>query len=205
MTPARPYRSEARDAAAAETRRRLVAAATDLLNEARDLKAFSLQAVARRAGVTRLTVYNQFGSRLGLLEAVFDERAREGGLFGLAEVFAMPDTHAALDRTVEVFCRFWASAPPMMAWLHGAAETDPELGDAIRARNERRRCAMRTLVDRLVAAGDVRAGREEELADLLFALTGFPFFDALRHGGRSVEEVCGLIQAQVRAAMSHQP
>lgn len=198
----RPYRSEARDAASAETRRRLVAAATELLNEPGDLKGFSLNAVARRAGVTRLTVYNQFGSRLGLLEEVFDERAREGGLFGLTQVFAMADTHAALARTVQVFCRFWASAPPMMARLHGAAETDPELGDAIRARNERRRCAMRSLVDRLVAAGDVRAGREEDLTDVIFALTGFAFFDALRHGGRSLEEVCGLIQEQVRRAVA---
>lgn len=198
---ARPYRSEARDAAAAETQRRLVEAATELLNQAGELKGFSLQAVARRAGVSRLTVYNQFGSRRGLLEAVFDETARAGGLFGLAEVFAMADTHAALARTVEVFCRFWAAAPPMMARLHGAAETDPELGEAIGARNERRRCAMRTLVDRLVAAGEVEAGRAEALTDLIFALTGFAFFDALRHGGRSVEEVCGLIQAQVEAAV----
>jgi len=44
--------------------------------------------------VTRLTVYNQFGSRRGLLEAVFDNIARQGGLHEIADAMAMPATAA---------------------------------------------------------------------------------------------------------------
>lgn len=202
MIPPRTYKSAARDAASAQTRRRLLDAASEVLNEASSLKEVSLEAVARKAGVTRLTVYNQFGSRLGLMEAVFDLRAEQGGLFRLMEVFAMPDAHAALEQVVAIFCDFWSSAPPMLARLHGAGEVDPELGAAIRARNERRRRGLAALVGRLADAGEVAAGRQADLVDLLFALTGFAFFDELRHGGRSAGEICELVRAQVRAAVA---
>lgn len=202
MIPPRPYKSAARDAASAQTRRRLLDAASEVLNEASSLKEVSLEAVARKAGVTRLTVYNQFGSRLGLMEAVFDLRAEQGGLFRLMQVFATPDAHAALEQVVAIFCDFWSSAPPMLARLHGAGEVDPELGAAIRARNERRRRGLATLVGRLADAGEVAAGRQADLVDLLFALTGFAFFDELRHGGRSPAAICELVRAQVRAAVA---
>ena len=77
----RPYRSDVRAAAADETRARIVAASHRLLSGGRDRPAFSIDAVAREAGVTRLTVYNQFESRRGLLEAVFYDMAMQGGLF----------------------------------------------------------------------------------------------------------------------------
>ncbi|WP_404558819.1 TetR/AcrR family transcriptional regulator [Bradyrhizobium niftali] len=51
----------------------------------------SLDAVAKAANVTRLTVYNQFGSRRGLLEAVFDDIARRGRLGRLDDAVDDPD------------------------------------------------------------------------------------------------------------------
>jgi AcrR family transcriptional regulator len=38
---------------------------------------FSVEAVARQAGVARMTVYYQFGSRRGLLEGICDSLAIE--------------------------------------------------------------------------------------------------------------------------------
>ena len=73
--PPRSYVSPARSAAAAETRERVIEAASRTLREGESIARFSLDTVAKVAGVTRLTVYNQFGSRRGLLEAVFDEIA----------------------------------------------------------------------------------------------------------------------------------
>jgi AcrR family transcriptional regulator len=49
------------------------------------LSAFALESVAKAAGVTRLTVYNQFGSRRGPLEAVFDHFAERGRLQCIGE------------------------------------------------------------------------------------------------------------------------
>src|SRR5260370_7983116 len=121
--PRRPYTSSVRTAAAAEKRERVIKAAARSLREDASIASFSLDAVAKAAGVTRLTVYHQFGSRRGLFEAVFDEIARQGGLAEIPGAMAMSDPRAALDRLVEIFCAFWnrdpavsrppsASAPP---------------------------------------------------------------------------------------------
>ena len=71
--PRRAYVSSVRTAAAAEKRDRVLKAAAKALRQDASIAHFSLDSVAKAAGVTRLTVYNQFGSRRGLLEAVFDE------------------------------------------------------------------------------------------------------------------------------------
>src|SRR3982074_2332534 len=136
--PTRPYASSVRTAAAAEKRERVIDAAARSLREDASLAAFSLDAVAKTAGVTRLTVYHQFGSRRGLLEAVFDDIAQRGGLTEIADAMATPDPRAALDRLVEIFCAFW-SRDPAVGRLHEAMATDPEFAQALTERNERRR------------------------------------------------------------------
>src|SRR5438105_2411014 len=138
----RSYVSSVRASAAAEKRDRVIEAAAKSLREDGGIASFSLETVAKAAGVTRLTVYNQFGSRRALLEAVFDEIARQGGLAEIADAMAMPDPHAALDRLIEIFCAFW-SRDPAVGRLHDAMATDPEFAQAIVERNERRRRALR--------------------------------------------------------------
>src|SRR5262249_58565582 len=84
----RAYNSPRRIVAATQTRERIVAAAAAILGTAEGISGFSLQAVADKAGVTRLTVYNQFGSRKALLEAVFDDMAVRGRLHPLPRALA---------------------------------------------------------------------------------------------------------------------
>ena len=62
--------------------------------------------------MARATVYYQFGSKTGLLEAACDQLAEIGGLAGLAEVFTDPDPRQALHRFVACFGRFWAADRP---------------------------------------------------------------------------------------------
>src|SRR3981081_4830837 len=109
--PTRRYVSSVRTAEAAAKRDRVIAAAARSLRENASIATFSLDAVAKIAGVTRLTVYHQFGSRRGLLEAVFDEIARQGGLTQIADAMAISNPRAALDRLVEIFCAFWNPDP----------------------------------------------------------------------------------------------
>src|ERR1700736_4467659 len=101
------YVSSVRTAAAAAKRERVIAAAARSVREDESIAGFSLDAVAKAAGVTRLTVYHQFGSRRGMLEAVFDDIARQGGLAQIPDAMEMSDPRAALDRLVEIFCIFW--------------------------------------------------------------------------------------------------
>src|SRR3979411_3040278 len=145
--PTRPYMSSVRTVAAAEKRARVIEAAARSLREDASIATFSLDAVAKAAGVTRLTVYHQFGSRRGLLEAVFDEIARQGGLIQHADPMAMSKPRAALDRLVEIFCAFW-NRDPAVGRLHEATATDPEFAQALIERNERRRKTVDGMVVR---------------------------------------------------------
>src|SRR5207237_9140001 len=81
--------------------------ARELLTARAGAEPFSVEAVARRARVARMTVYHQFGSRRGLLEALFDSFAAGAELPAhLAAVFPRPDTLDALAAVVAVFARF---------------------------------------------------------------------------------------------------
>src|SRR5438034_816285 len=92
MSP-RPYRLGQRQVAADETRSRILnAARAQLETEA----SFSIDAVARRADVARMTVYYQFGSRRGLLEALIDDLAN---LLFVLSSFESFDMLAGSDRT----------------------------------------------------------------------------------------------------------
>jgi len=194
----RAYVSSVRSEAAAEKRDRVIEAAANLLREDASIARFSLDTVAKAAGVTRLTVYNQFGSRRGLLEAVFDNIARQGGLHEIADAMAMPDPLLALDRVIEIFCGFWAR-DAAIGRLHEAMATDPEFAEALLERNERRRKLARMLVGHLAAKTTSRRAREDAV-DMIFALTSYPMFGMLNRG-RSTGEVRQLVQTACRAAV----
>src|SRR5437868_652736 len=68
----RPYRLGQRQTTIEQTRARIVAAARELLATPGGIAGFTIDAVAAQAGVARMTVYNQFASKIGLLEALFD-------------------------------------------------------------------------------------------------------------------------------------
>jgi len=191
MSP-RPYRSSRRGVAAKRTRARLLKAARAMLAAPDGI---SLDAVAKKAGVTRLTVYNQFGSRRALLEAVFDDMAERGGLHRIREAMAKTDPQAALQQIVLIFCDFWSVHRGALWRLHAASATDPEFEESLRARNQRRRHLLSVLVDRMIEGGGKRPEVVIELIDVLFALTSVGFFWELTAGGRKANAVCHLIQA----------
>ncbi len=194
----KPYASALRDAAANEKRERVVAAATQCLREGGRLSGFSLDSVAKAAGVTRPTVYNQFGSRRGLLEAVFDDIAVRGRLTTIPQALALLDPLDGLDTLIERFCDFWSS-DEAIARLHDAMATDAEFAIALTQRHERRRRLLSALIRRLATA-DVSARQRRDAVDLLYAMTSFAMFRILG-SDRSVAEVAELIKASCKAAL----
>ena len=193
MSP-RAYNSPRRIVAATKTRQRIVAAAAAILGTAEGISGFSLQAVADKAGVTRLTVYNQFGSRRALLEAVFDEMAVRGGLHRIPAVMAGSDPQAGLLQVIGIFCDFWSFGCDALGPLHAAGASDPEFGASVRERNERRRRLLSVLVRRLAKDRKLRPKAPGDLIDVLFALTSFPFFSQLTAAGRTTQAASDLIQ-----------
>ncbi|THK34337.1 TetR/AcrR family transcriptional regulator [Ensifer sp. MPMI2T] len=195
----RSYVSVARAEAATEKKERVIQAAARFLREAESITAFSLDAVAKAADVTRLTVYNQFGSRRGLLEAVFDDIARRGRLIRLNEAMAEADPRKGLDLLITIFCEFWGS-DPAVARLHDAMTIDPEFAQALLERNERRRHSIDELVAR-IAGEQASAAARRDVADLVFALTSCAMFRMLAET-RPVAAVCAIITDAARAAIA---
>jgi AcrR family transcriptional regulator len=193
----RGYKSDVRAIAAGETRARIITAARELLAGGRNVPAFSLDAVARRARVSRLTVYNQFESRRGLLEAVFDDTAKTGGLFQLPVILAEADFDQALRQFVSLFCAFWARHGDVFSQIHANAVLDEEIAASLRERSERRRAVLRSLVGRLNLGK-----RQSELVDLLFGVTSFELHQMLCRAGRSSSTVESLMQRMALDAVS---
>jgi AcrR family transcriptional regulator len=195
--PRRSYNSPTRAAASDKTRERIVAAAAKLLRS-KGSGGFSLESIGKAAGVTRLTVYNQFGSRRALLEAVFDDRARRGGVHRIPEAMADPDPYSGLRRIIGIFCDFWSSDKGAMARLQGIGANDAEFVTAIRERNERRRQIISVLVKRMAKSGDIQVTSVKDLTDLLFILTSFSVFAELAASGRDKHAVGILLQTVAR-------
>jgi AcrR family transcriptional regulator len=201
MSP-RPYRLGQRQAAIDETRARVIGAARELLVCDKPGR-FSIEAVAQRADVARATVYYQFRSKLGLLEALFDSVAAAGGMAGLADAFGRSEPLAALDEYIAVFGRFWGSDRRLHRRLHGLAAVDPDLGAALQARAEWRRRGAATLVSRLTdQQGSPPAELQPDVIDMLFTLTSFDTFDTLAGAAKTPEAVVPLVQHLARAAVT---
>jgi AcrR family transcriptional regulator len=184
----RPYVSRVRAAATEAKRREIVEAAADFLRR-EPISGFSVEAVAQAAGVTRLTVYNQFGSRRGLLEAVFDHLAQRGRLDRIGDAVIDARPLRGLQRLVNIFCEFWGG-DPAVGRLHDAMAMDVEFAQALTARNERRRHAIAALIERLPAKGS--SAQRKDVIDLVFAMLSYPMFRLLSDG-RSSPETCTLI------------
>src|SRR3954447_26104641 len=126
MSP-RPYNLGRRQESAEQTRARIVEAARELLMASDGFSGFTMDAVARQAGVARMTVYYQFESKRGLLEGLFDDLASRGLVDKLAGAFERPEPLDALDELVAAFGRFWASDRLVIRRLHALGALDPEI------------------------------------------------------------------------------
>jgi AcrR family transcriptional regulator len=195
-----------RKAAADRNRERILAAARSLLL-AEDFSEFSMEAVARRAGVIRFTVYYQFKSRAGLLEALYNYIARRGHLADLARIFQRGnDPILTLHEFLRVFAQFWQSDRAPIRRLHGLGAIDAEIGRGLRARNERRRNGLRVIVERYGRVYHQSTPLEEPAAvDTLHMLTSFETFDALAVPGRTLEDVVTIIQKMADRAIGFTP
>src|SRR5207249_3129421 len=136
MSP-RTYKIENRRAAAEQTRSRVLEATRKLIMASSVPP--SIDAVAALAGVARMTVYYQFGSKAGLLEALFDEL---GGRYFRSElplVMSQDEPLQALADLIEVFLTFWASERLVTRRIRGMAALDSDFEESLRGRDKRRK------------------------------------------------------------------
>jgi AcrR family transcriptional regulator len=202
MSP-RPYRLGQRQATTEQTRARILAAAHQLLAAPGGIAAFTVEAVARQADVSRMTVYYQFGSKAGLLEALFDQLATTGRLpQGAVAALGQPDPLDALAGYVAAFAGFWAAERLVLRRLRNLAALDPELEQGVRARDARRRKGLELLAGRLADRyGHPPHDALGEAVVVLHMLTSFETFDALAGPDRSPRDVAPQVHRLAVAAL----
>jgi AcrR family transcriptional regulator len=194
MSPRR-YRMQARSQAVAETRSRIVQAATELHTE-KGILATSWDEIADRAGVASATVYRHFPSLVELIPAcarsVFEVVAQPT----LEEVSAKFEHLSGPAERLEFFiresCVCYAAGE---GWLHAARrERDliPAVGEAVRIQEQ----ALEVLV-RYVADG---LGLAERSIAVLVTLCDFPFWKSLVDAGVERADVGDVI---VELALYH--
>lgn len=173
----RPRRSE-------ETRSRIIGAVRELLAEGA-FHGSTVEEVAKRAGVSRATLYQHFGTRLGLVDAMCESFDANPALI------AARGTDSA-DEFVARVVEFWAAEEKVLVQLYGAASVDPAAGDLVERQRRDRQSEVRRLLRGL--------GRDDRHAfAALSLLTSFETFEELRrHAGLPLPEVTRSLQEAAR-------
>ena len=174
----------------------LLAARSQL--ESGGIREFSMESLAKASGVTRQTIHNLFGTRRGVLETLFDQIARDAGMERMRDVMMTSDAGTMLDGFIEAFSNFWARNRLLLKRIHGIAAVDPEFGEAIKARNQRRKMGATRVIEHF---GDRVRGQESETIACLVALTSFEFFDALVESLGTVEAAEKQLPGLIRTAL----
>src|SRR5262249_55267265 len=151
----RAYSMDKRALSSAETRRRILEATRGSLAGGGDTD-LGLDTVARIARVSRLTVYNHFGSRAGLLEGLYDYLAARGNVRRGNEALLQEDPDSVIAGFLGVLVDFWSSDTVAIRRLHAMAALDSEIAKGLAARETRRRRAAAEIVRRRATAAQRR-------------------------------------------------
>jgi AcrR family transcriptional regulator len=146
-----------------------------------------------------MTVYYHFKSKRGLLDALYDDLARRGGIDQLPRAFMHDDPRAALDTYIALFGRFWSRDRLVVRRIRALAALDPAIEASLRERDSWRTAGLTVLVTRLLreASDDLRS----DVVNVLQTLLSFESFDSLA-GSRSPEEAVPVVQRVARAVLA---
>jgi AcrR family transcriptional regulator len=169
------------------TRARILEAAARLAHE-RGPGGFSMELLAKEAGVARATVYEHFRSKRAVLDELAISTSRSVALESttLADV----DPLRALRDTLTEVCQHWSGHEAAMRELRTlTAMTGADVtGDAIDT------AALQKLVEALAGGGHLRAHWSvEDATDALAVLTAYATYERLRAGDRTPEQVEALL------------
>jgi AcrR family transcriptional regulator len=195
----RRYDQRLRADQSSRTRAEIIGAAHTLLDD-QAAPRLTLEEVARAAGVSRATVYNQFGSRRALLAAVFEDLGRVIGYERVQAAQRLEDPRAALDATIREACRCWSSRRVAIRRILALGVLDREI-DELNARYEQyRRAEIGQLAQRLEGAGLLRGISLVDASAVLGALTGphaFELVDGATSPDRAADRLVHMASASL--------
>src|SRR5215468_9901406 len=140
----RRYGSSRGSAASARTVERVLDAAAALVAEDA-FHAATIDDLARRAGVSRATVFSRFGSKLGVLEALSARCAGGPEMRALRDAQGVGDPVAAVDAVLTAGCDLWEKEGYIMVQLKAILVLEPEASSIIDAQYDDQRHGMERL------------------------------------------------------------
>jgi AcrR family transcriptional regulator len=178
------------------TRTRIVDAAGRLTRD-RGAAGFSMDVLAKEAGVARATVYEHFRSKRSVLDELASSIARTVSMDEAR--IQSGDPLVALRDVLGAVCRHWAEHEERMSGLRtltaltGGDQASEGIDDK----------QLRRLMEALATAGQMRAHWTiEEAADALGALTSYATYERLRRAPRTPEQVEGVLAKLVVSIVS---
>jgi len=167
-----------------QTRDRIMAAVRTLLEEGRFHES-TVEEVAALARVSRATLYQHFGSRVGLVDAMCD-------VFDANPALVAIRTTTDLDELVVLVTDFWEAEEKVLTELYGVAAVDP----AARGLVDRQRRDRHGEIRRLLGPKTDR-----RLFGIVSVATSFETYVELRRVvGLSKRDVVRTLQDLVRSA-----
>ena len=141
----------------------------------------TMEELAAAAGVSRATVFNRFGSKLGVLQALF-ERGMEGPeMQAIADALAIEDPVAALEAVIDAACAIWEAYDAVHLQLQAVGTLEPDAATLVDRQREQQRAEIEGLIRRLARAGRLRPGMSQTRATAtLHMLTSLESFVWLR-------------------------
>ena len=198
MSP-RPYRLGKRQADVEDTRDRIIAAARELFGKT-GFYSVSLDDVAKTAGVARATVYYQFESKSGLLDAVVASIIQRVGPERAQRAREHADAAMGVRLYVQEVVAFLATEDVLLRNLYGLAAIDPEASRVLEQYEGLRKDVLAWLVKRLADQGKLRRGVSQQHAvDMLWMLTSFRSFDQLYSRSEISVRAAGMLLSDLAA------
>jgi AcrR family transcriptional regulator len=188
--------------ASARTRERIVTAVREMLADGSFHEA-TVEEVAARASVSRATLYQHFGSRIGLVDAMCDTFDANPALIAIRETTRGPDPLAALRGSITHTVRFWATEEAVLAPLYGVSAVDAAAQELVERQREDRRNEFGHVIRGLARDNRLRDGLSSRRAmAILLMLTSFETFVELRRlGGLSERDVVAALQESAAALL----
>jgi AcrR family transcriptional regulator len=202
----RTYTLHKRAQAAQDTRLSIVEATRSLLEET-GYPDISLNDIARKAGVSRQTIYVQFGSKSGVLQAV-GEHIEHAALEGLIPTLLQASNPVeALRLGLQRVVRFYEHDDQVLRNLHAQTVYDASYATVWRDKQQEIWRNTRRLVEWLDREGCLAASwNVEEATDWLWAANSFESYHQLvgERGWTAEQFVLRIMQLVEKTLLAHE-
>lgn len=159
---------------------RVLAAAERLIRE-NAFHSATMEELATAAGVSRATVFNRFGSKLGVLQALFTRGMEGPEMQAIQDALEIEDPVEALEAVIDAGCAIWEAQGFIHEQLQAIVVLEPDASAMVAQQREEQRADLQGLTRRLARAGRLRRGVSEPRAvATLHMLTSLESFLWLR-------------------------